>query len=340
MLVVKLVGSMKRMAVKELKRSLPGILAGLLITCLAPVCHAGTNPGVVVAVHVVPHVAHRSCSTGMPDLQSECYINYLYTACDGVDVFPVFFYIEEYHGFEYGLTWPGPATCAFWSCSDLTIGDIHESGDGISQLWFMCQGSAGCVIPGFGWIESTEPGRVCVVPHPVRSQVRIVDCHEDVDDAFRGYCAGVCSGPGDNPCGMLTPLWIGMSEDACPVCVGQEDTLCYVLRYESSYFYSEDVSVVDYLPPETEYISSAPSATYDSGNHTVTWYIGEMGWWEEGDLSLRARLKPDAPISDVVINRCTIFSYVTPKNAAFDSTYICSSPTTPTTWGGIKSMFR
>ena len=331
---------MQRMTVKDLQRSLPGILACLFMICRAPVCQADANPGANVAVHILPHVDHRSCSSGMPDLESECGVNYLYTGCDAVDVFPVFYYLVEYNGFEYGLTWPGQATCVFTSCSDLTIGDIENPGDGISQVWFDCRRPASCAVPGFGWIESTEPGRVCVVPHPGRSQVRVLDCSAGVDSPIQSSCAGVCSGPGDDPCGMLTSLWISMSEDACAVCVGQEDTLCYVLRYESRYFWSEQVSVVDYLPPETEYLSSAPPATYDSGNHAVTWYIGEMGWWDEGDLVLRARLKPEGPATGVVVNRCTIFSYDIPMNAGFDSTHICSSPTTPTTWGGIKSIFR
>ena len=58
-----------------------------------------------------------------------------------VDVFPVFYDIEEYMGVEYGLFWDPAAAyaVAFTSCSDFTIGDIAQPMDGISQTWTSCQ---------------------------------------------------------------------------------------------------------------------------------------------------------------------------------------------------------
>jgi uncharacterized repeat protein (TIGR01451 family) len=326
------------MAVRTVWARFGCLLLGLFIPCLAAICFGDDNPDAKVAVHVIPHSDARTCSTGIQTLYD---INYLYIDCDAVDVFPVFYDIREYLGFEYGLTWPGPATCTFTSCSDLAIGDIVESGDGISQVWFGCQVPYGCKVPGFGRIECTELGRICVVPHPIFSRILVLDCHETVDEPMFSCCAGVCGEAGDNPWSYLGTLWITKSEDACPDCVSHGDTLSYTLAYSNTHWIPVGpVSVVDCLAPETEYVSSTPQGTYDAGEHTVTWCIGEMDGYEEGEVTLRARLKADAPASGEVVNTCRIYLGVTPIDVAWDTTGICSSPTIPTTWGKIKSLFR
>ena len=299
---------------------------------------AGQNNNAKVAVHVMPHLESRTCSSDMPSLESPCWVHFVYVGCDAVDVFPVFYDIVEYRGFEYGLAWPGEATCIFTSCSDLSIGNITHSGDGISQVWLDCGGAGYPAVTGFAWIDGTEPGQICVVPHPIGGRVLVLDCHEGVNEPFYNLCAGVCGEPGDNPC--WGNVWIDKTEDACGDCVGQSDTLSYTLIYQSDYFWSQDVSIIDYLAPETEYVSSTPPGTYDAGSHTVTWFIGEVSWWEYGEVVVRARLKPGAPASGTVVNRCKVFDDVIPLSVSSDSTSICSSATTPTTWGKIKSMFR
>ena len=312
-------------------------IAALLLTVI-PISRgfAWQNPDAKVAVHVVAHLDGRTCSSQMPSLESPCGVYYVYVGCDAVDVFPVFYDLTECRGFEYGLTWPGEASCTFTSCSDLWIGNITHPGDGISQVWLDC--FSGLKVPGFAWIEATEPGRICVVPHPIGARLLVLDCLDSVDEPMCRLCAGVCGEPGDNPC--YGNVWISKTEDTCSDCVEHGDTLSYTLRYQSDYFWSEAVSIIDYLAAETEYVSSTPPGTYDAESHTVTWFIGEVGWWEDEEVVLRARLRSDAPVSGKVVNRCKIFAEVYPMSASSDSTYICSPSTNPTTWGKIKSMFR
>jgi uncharacterized repeat protein (TIGR01451 family) len=319
--------------------ALIGIAGFLLIAIPISSGLAGVNSIAKVAVHVMPHLDGRTCSNHMPSFLSGCDVSYVYVGCDAVDVFPVFYDLVEYLGCEYGLTWPGEATCAFTSCSDLWIGNITHPGDGISQVWLGCR--MGCAVPGFARIESTGPGQICVVPHPIGGRVLVLDCHESVNEPMWCACAGVCDEPGDDPCGELGTLWISETEDACADCVGHGDTLSYTLSYDNTHWCPvDDISVIDYLSSETEYVSSMPAGTYDAGSHTVTWFIGEMAGWSDDGVVLRARLKPDAPAAGTVRNRCKIYQGVTPIHAASDSTPICSSSTTPTTWGKIKGMFR
>lgn len=307
----------------------------LMLILLAGSVLAGNNPDAKVAVHVLPHDDSRTCTVHFPELDSPCSTEYLHVGCDGVDVFPVFFDLVEYRGFEYSLTWQGSASCIFTSCSDLHIGDITESGEGISQVWFECQ--SGWCIPGFGWIQPSEPARVCVSPHPIGGAVSILDCCEGVDEPYVKFCAGVCGEAGDAPCWYWGHIEIDKSEESGKDCVHAGDTLIYVLAYESTHWSATyNVGIVDYLPAETDYISSSPEGTYDAGEHTVTWYIGEVHGYETGSVELIVRLRTDLRALGGILNICEALGWW----ADWDSTYVCHAATRPTTWGGIKSMFR
>jgi hypothetical protein len=306
----------------------------LIVVVLASSSLAGNNPGAKVAVHVVPHDDSRSCGTNFPDFYSICYIEYFYLGCDGIDVFPVFFDLVEYRGFEYSLTWQGSASCLFTSCSDLHIGDITASGEGISQVWFDCQYGWG--IPGYGWIEPSQPTRICVTPHPIGGAVKVLDCFNGVDEPPWNYCAGVCGEAGDDPCWEGGHIEIEKSEESGRDCVEAGDTLIYVLAYESMRWNTTyNVGIVDYLPAETEYVSSSPEGTYDSDEHTVRWLIEEILEDGTGSVELRVRLTTDSPGVEAVLNICAMGGW-----ADWDSTSVCHAATRPGTWGGIKSIFR
>jgi len=174
------------------------------------VCGAYGNPGVKVAVHVEPH-ADRTCGRDVPQINHTMDIVSEIADLD-VDVFPVFFALTEYLGVEYGLSWPGDAACIFTSCSDLEIGDIVSSGDGISQTWFFCQPGP-VAVPGWGWIAAEAAGQVCVVPHPAVSELSVMDCQEDgiLDQPDEIFCAGIGGTEGDwplgAPAGTETTTW-------------------------------------------------------------------------------------------------------------------------------------
>jgi len=167
--------------------------------CCAGVSLAGDNPGAKVAVHVVAHSAKLSCTNDFPSISACGDIVYTLETGDA-DCFPVFFNLEEYLGCEYGLTWPGTYSCVFTSCSDLTIGDIENPGDGVSHAWTSCQ-SDDIVVPGWAWIYEPDSARVCVIDHPESYAVRVLDCDEGLDEpAEEPFCAGIAGEAGDDPC--------------------------------------------------------------------------------------------------------------------------------------------
>jgi hypothetical protein len=166
------------------------------IVLIAGMAHAGVNRWAKVAVHVLPHES-RSCAKNFPAIVWCDEIVYQ-THDRDVDAFPVFFDLVEYQGFEYGITFPGPYSCAFTSCSDLAVGTITWPGDGISQAWYTCQAGPSA-ITGWGWIYGT--GIVQVIAHPAAGGPIVGDCAMECDEVIDNYYAGVGSASGYNPCG-------------------------------------------------------------------------------------------------------------------------------------------
>ena len=82
-------------------------IAFFAIVCLASPSLAGSNLLAKVAVHVAPHDDARTCGVNFPEFDGPCDIRHTYVGCEGVDVFPVSYDLDEYKGFEYSLTWPG-----------------------------------------------------------------------------------------------------------------------------------------------------------------------------------------------------------------------------------------
>jgi hypothetical protein len=177
------------------------LVVTVALTLILSACAwAGMNTAAKVAVHVTGH-ASRSCAKNFPSI----------TGCAGitttdpgvsVDVFPVFFDLVEYQGFDYGLMWTG-STCTFTSCSPLTIfsnvvdNTLRFPGDGVSHAWTACQYST-VAIPSFGWIYSYA--MVCVVPHPQAGGPNIGDCRGGTDGVICNFCAGTNGLIGDDPC--------------------------------------------------------------------------------------------------------------------------------------------
>jgi hypothetical protein len=163
---------------------------------LGGIAAAGQNAGSAkVAVHVLPH-ASRTCTKNFPAI-ADCEDIVTTEATADVDAFPVFFDLVEYQGLEYAMTWPGLYSCAFTSCSDLTIGGVVNTGDGISHAWQECQTGA-VAIAGFGWIY--DYGMICIVPHPENDSVYVADCEGVIDVTVMEYCAGIGGHSGDDPC--------------------------------------------------------------------------------------------------------------------------------------------
>jgi hypothetical protein len=175
------------------------VVAVALIFVLSALAMAGNNPDAKCAVHVKTHNAKQSCAslpviTGCQDIVTT-YPGYSF------DAFPVFFDLVEYLGLEYAMCWPAEwiYSAAFTSCSDLIIGGILWSGDGVSQTWTACQPGP-VAMPGWAWLYAGGPGIVCICPHPASGQILVLDCQEGLDEPVCNFCAGVYGYIGDDPC--------------------------------------------------------------------------------------------------------------------------------------------
>ena len=169
-------------------------------TAFVPVCAAQGNPGVKVAIHLEEHLPARSCAGDFPSIATCADIVTTIDAGD-VDAFPVFFNLNEYLGLEYGLMWPGQYSCAFTSCSDLTIGGISDPGDGVAHAWHFCQPGP-IAVPGWAWIYEEDAAHICIVEHPWAYAISVLDCSPEgrLDHPDSSFCAGIAGAEGGDPC--------------------------------------------------------------------------------------------------------------------------------------------
>jgi len=159
----------------------------------------GTGREGMPAVHVLPRAAHRSCTENFPEIDFCEEICWTEAACE-VDVFPVFFGLDEMKGLEYGLTWPEEwGSISFTSCSDMTIGSIVHPGDGISQTWSECR-TDNIVFTGYASIDATGPGVIEVIAHPENGGPKVVTCHYGSYTTMYSFSGGACGAEGEEPC--------------------------------------------------------------------------------------------------------------------------------------------
>jgi hypothetical protein len=179
---------------KDMKKVLVVTVALMLV--LSACAYAGLNSGVAkVAVHAIPH-GSRSCTKGFPVVTTCAEIIFTEPGPDA-DCFPVFYDLVEYQGVEYAMCWPGLYSTVFTSCSDLTIGGITFTGNGVSHAWTTCQPGP-IAMPGWAWIF--DYGVVCVCPHPETGVVTVGDCAGALDEPVCFSCAGIGGYFGDDPC--------------------------------------------------------------------------------------------------------------------------------------------
>ncbi len=87
------------------------------------------------------------------------------------------------------------------------------------------------------------------------------------------------------------------------------DTLTYALRYVvGERTPQESVSVIDALPPLTEFVSSSPIAGFDGGRKELIWALGDLGPGSAGILTYRVVVVPEVSPGDVIANVAEIRS--------------------------------
>jgi uncharacterized repeat protein (TIGR01451 family) len=298
----------------------------LLVVLIPGLLLAGNNPGAKVAVHVLPHDPHRTCSSGSPGPVLCLDINTTYEGCGDMDVFPVFFDLSEYLGIEYGLEWPGSESCVFTPCSDLHIGGIVRPGDGISQVWFGCKPGPSA-IAGWGWIHTTDPGLVTVVPHPYTGEVQVLDCFEAVDQPTYSASAGVCGAEGDDPClgagGGVCALRVYDSVGA--ECILAGHYLTYTIRYEntSNIKVIHDAVLKNTLPEEVKFISATGGGRYSSSAHKVTWNLGDVPPLRKDSVEVTTRILIETLPDIEIVDMCLAFEEDIAIAVSAETTSVC-----------------
>jgi hypothetical protein len=180
------------------------LLISLCLVCvLSTALLAGNSPNAKLAIHVRLHNAKAGCGvtiTGCGDIVGTY-------AGDNIDVFPVFFDLNEYKGCSYSLDWPDwTYSAAFTNCADFVIGGIYWPGNTqyAAHAWTACE--TGVCVPAFLWLYADGPGQICPLdPEPLDLRLSVLDCEEGEDTPTHACCAGVNGMAGDDPCDC--PPW-------------------------------------------------------------------------------------------------------------------------------------
>jgi len=174
-----------------------------------------------------------------------------------------------------------------------------------------------------GGAYSGEPGNLSVWDCSVTPFTKIQDT------GHIGNPAGICiANVSYNPLNLAkNDVIVGQG-----VYIGQTFTYEITCDNKENAFDVTNATVVDTLPPELDYVSSAidgvpqPASVYDPGTHTVTWHIGTIAAGGEGPLiELVVKVNKNATPASTIYNYCTIDSDQTPP-----TTVIGGDPDDPT----------
>ena len=102
-------------------------------------------------------------------------------------------------------------------------------------------------------------------------------------------------------------------------------TINYAISFNNSRnaYEVHNVTIIDNLPLETEFISASDSGTYDLSTHSVTWKVGTVAAEAESySVTLIVRVKSDTTSGITIINNATIDSDETPPTTYLEYTEI------------------
>ena len=89
-----------------------------------------------------------------------------------------------------------------------------------------------------------------------------------------------------------------------------------------------NVTLVDTLPDEEDFVSASGGGIYDAVNHTVIWNIGALpAGAPQRCVTLNVTVKPGTSPGTTITNYCTIDSDETPATTVTEQTDVCIPPT-------------
>ncbi len=99
--------------------------------------------------------------------------------------------------------------------------------------------------------------------------------------------------------------------------------LDYTIGYENlGPFDSENARVIDTLPAELKFVSASSGGVFDQERRVVRWTLGTVPVGEDGELTLRVRIKKWVIEDTVVVNRAEYRADLTTATPASAETVV------------------
>jgi len=183
------------------------------------------------------------------------------------------------------------------------------------------------VDPDSGLLYITTPDR----------QIRVYDCSKtpfictlSVDTGARSGGCGICVPTKD--VSYKWPLALRITDNTIDNdCLSMGDHVAYTINYGNTITKPSDpnyvgvvndVVIIDYLPPETDFDSASENGVYDSNLHTVTWDIGLLSPGNSDFVTVTAKINKNAEQGGAITNYCEMQSKST-HNKAKVNTLVC-----------------
>ena len=312
--------------IKQLRRLAPAVwLASLLVWPAA--LSGGPNRDHKLAIQVIPH--GTPCGS-LPAVAACSDIKTTYPGTGDISVIPVFFGLKESLVAEFGLTWPAEwGSCAYVSCTEgVTVGAIVNPGDAIATAWAECRNDW-AVMPGYGWLHATGPGRISPIVSPRTNWLGVVDCRDlrqrGYDSPASVFSAGVGGAAGDDPCEAPgEPIALTLTNGLGDKCAHPGDTLTYTIAYDNAANAATAWNVFLVVEPDvrrTEFIWASPEMELGADNGELTWSAPGIDPGEAGSKQVILRVTASAETTVAVAARLSADRM--PLSQVTDSTAVC-----------------
>ncbi len=146
--------------------------------------------------------------------------------------------------------------------------------------------------------------------------IRVYDCSDPCfvctysePTAGSSAGAGICVPTGDvyyKPPAFILEKDYALEPNDPNACALPGYYIAYTITYDANGYEVDDVNIVDYLPPETDFNSADSNGVYDPNYHTVTWQIGTLEPNDSGFVTLTVRVNEFAEPLGTITNFCEI----------------------------------
>jgi hypothetical protein len=125
--------------------------------------------------------------------------------------------------------------------------------------------------------------------------------------------------------GGFQPLSVAKSDGLGDGCTVPGAAVAYTITYGNHQNPGpvHDVTLVDFLSPETEFVTASDSGFYDSGEHSISWNIGTLGVEASGTVQAQVVISTATEPGAMPVNRCRIVCNEAPAAETAETTFVC-----------------